>query len=437
MSTTTASTDLTSKLQKVISVLEQRFLEREELIRLLLLGIASGENVLMVGPPGTAKSGLAHTVAQLFGGGGRFFDYLLTRFTTPDEMFGPVSLQQLKQDEFVRRTEGYLPSAEFAFLDEIFKANSAILNALLSILNERVFFNGREKQQVPLVFLMAASNELPEENEQLAALYDRFLFRYEVSYMKTIASYERMFDTPKEPVPALLSVRDLKDIQRRAEGVELSEAIIYMLFQLKTVMEEKEYVVSDRRWKKIGNVWRTSAALNGRTSVSVWDTVYTPHMLWDFPEDLSPLKELFDGVFQEALKREMERELPLGQYDQVLRKWLEREDELHSFQFKREVGANVPKETAERLRRALDESRAELEETARALAKRLTAWQLREQKLDDWIRSQNVLILHADTYAAKFTRLRIQGERILQQLQGLYRTLNDKDIPGFTYDYTL
>ncbi|UQZ81561.1 ATPase RavA [Paenibacillus konkukensis] len=425
-----------NKLEQAIVLLEERFLEREELIRLLLLGLMSHENALLIGPPGSAKSQLARAVSQLFGGGG-WFDYLLTRFTTPDEMFGPVSLQQLKQDVYVRQTAGYLPSADFAFLDEIFKANSAILNALLSILNERVFFNGREKEQVPLVFLMAASNELPEDNDQLAALYDRFLIRYEVGFLKQMSSYEQMFQLPTEPLPSLLSVKDVESVRKAAAAVTIPETLIYMLYRLKTEMETKEFSLSDRRWRKIGEVWKTSAALNGRNTVNVWDTVYTPHMLWDFPEDLHVLQELFQKEFQEALKQESERELPLRAYDQTAKHWLGTEDELHSFQFKKEVGGRMSQEAQEQMKDKLESCRIELEETARALRGKLVQWQQREKDLPGYIRNQNFLLTQTDRFAVKYTHLRIQGERILQTLQGLYRTLFDREIPGVQYDYTL
>ncbi|WP_134683973.1 AAA family ATPase [Brevibacillus migulae] len=427
---------LQRKMEQAITLLERRFLERNELIRLLLLGIMSGENVLLIGPPGTAKSQLARAIGQLFGTE-HWFDYLLTRFTTPDEIFGPVSLQQLKQDQYVRKTSGYLPTAQFAFLDEIFKANSAILNALLSILNERIYFNGREKEPVPLLFLIAASNELPDEQDQLAALYDRFLIRYEVGYLKHASSYEAMFNLPKESLPVVFSLYDAKDVQQAAKEVELPEKLVYFLYRLKQDLEEKEYEISDRRLSKIAHVWKTSAAMHGREQVSIWDTVFTPHMLWDVPEDLPVLKETFEQRFMEALKEDINSELPLRKYNQIAQRWLEKESDLHAFQFKKEIGAKMGKEAAENLRVLLEEARLEIEETARDLRARLLAWLQKEKDLAAFIREKNYLIADAEKYAVKYAHLRIEGERTLQVLQGLYRTIFDREIPGCEYDYTL
>lgn len=430
------SKQLKRKLEQAIHLLEKRFLERSELIRLLLLGIMSGENALLIGPPGTAKSQMARAISQLFGST-HWFDYLLTRFTTPDEIFGPVSLQQLKQDQYVRKTAGYLPTAQFAFLDEIFKANSAILNALLSILNERIYFNGKEKEEVPLLFLIAASNELPDENDQLAALYDRFLIRYEVGYLKSASSYEAMFNLPTEPLPAVFTIYDVKDLQAAAKDVRLPESLVYFLYRLKQDLEEKEFFLSDRRWSKVGHVWKTSAAINGRPAVSIWDTVYTPHMLWDVPEDLPVLQELFERRFTEELKTEINSELPLRRYQQTAQRWLEKESDLHAFQFKKEVGAKMGKDAAQQYRSLLEQCRLDLEETARDLRNRLTSWQQREKDLHAFIREKNELITNVDKYAVKYAHLRIEGERILQMLQGLYRTIFDQEIPGAEYDYTL
>lgn len=432
----TSTIALTNKLREAMHHLENRFQEREELIRVLLLAMMSGESLLLVGPPGSAKSQLARAAAALLGTS-RSFDYLLTRFTSPDELFGPVSLQQLKQDRYIRQTRGYLPDAEVAFLDEIFKASSAILNSLLTLLNERRFHNGAEAQPVPLLTLIAASNELPEEQEGLAALYDRFLFRYETRYLQQIASFERMFQAPDSPPPALLDPAALKQVQERAREARLPEPVLVLLFRLKTLLEEKEYVLSDRRWRRIGRTWQISAAIHGRDEVSVWDTVLTPHLLWDFPEDLEELRGLFAEAWQELLAKELEKELPLPSYRETLRRWLDKEDELSGFQFRKEVGGSLGAGQSERLKGQLDEARAELEDAARSLQGRLTAWQEREKQLPEWIAAQSVFVLHADEYAVRFTRLRIQGEKLLQQVQGLYRSLFDKDIPGIAYDYTL
>lgn len=432
---TPAPTPIQRKMDQAIELLERRFLERSELIRLLMLGMMSGENVLLVGPPGTAKSQLARGIAQLFGSE-HWFEYLLTRFTTPDEIFGPVSLQQLKQDQYVRKTNGYLPSAQFVFLDEIFKANSAILNALLSILNERIYFNGREKETVPIQFLIAASNELPEEDEQLTALYDRFLIRYEVEYLKHASSYEKMLTLPTAPLPVVFSLYDVRDIQEAAAKVEISGPLVYFLFQLKQNLEEKEYQLSDRRWKKIANVWKTSAAIHGREQVTIWDTVFTPHLMWDVPEDLPVMRELFEQQFTEMLKAELENELPLRHFSQIADKWKGKESELHAFQFKKEVGAKLGKEALERNRHLLEESREQLTHAAQDLRYKLLEWLKREKDLQAYILEKNRLIHHVEKYTVKFAYLRIEGERILQQLQRTYRTVFDQDIPGTDYDYT-
>jgi len=423
------------KTEAAVAALEARFLEREELVRLVLLGVMAGENTLLVGPPGTAKSQLARAVSGLFGGAG-WFEYLLTRFTTPDEVFGPVSLRELKQDRYVRQTEGYLPTARFAFLDEIFKSGSAILNALLSLLNERVYYNGREKEQAPLLSLIAASNELPEETEGLAALYDRFLIRYEVGFLKHMSSYERMFTLPAEPVPALLSVADVESVRERAARVALPEPLVLFLFQLKTDADDRDLSVSDRRWRKIGDAWRTSAALNGRDEVSVWDTIFTPHMLWDVPEALPAVREWFESRFDAALAIECEAELPLASYAATLERWTSRKPELMGHQFRKELKA-APAQRPEAADSLLEQARDELLTQGQSLRRALVRFHERERGRPDELRRLNVLLPDPVAAAAKYVTARIRGERVLHDMMALYRALFDADMPGVEYDFTL
>jgi MoxR-like ATPase len=154
-------------LREVIDWLAGPLLERDDHARMLLLALLSGEHVLLVGPPGTAKSALARRVHELVGG--RWFERLVTRFTVPEELFGPLSLSALDEGRYERQTDAYLPTADVAFLDEVFKANSAILNALLGILNERVFDQGAQRVAVPLACLVAATNELPDDDGSCSA----------------------------------------------------------------------------------------------------------------------------------------------------------------------------------------------------------------------------------------------------------------------------
>ncbi|RME56807.1 MAG: AAA family ATPase, partial [Deltaproteobacteria bacterium] len=197
------------KIRRIRSELQGRFLEREREVDGALMALLSGQHLLLIGPPGTAKSMLADELCKRIEDA-VYFQWLLTRFTTPEEVFGAVSLKGLEQDEYRRVTAGKLPECDIAFLDEVFKANSSILNALLTLINERKFHNGREVVQVPLLTLFGASNELPEEDE-LTALYDRFLLRYQVSYLRETFNFLKMLTLPEVPPKrTTLSRRELE-----------------------------------------------------------------------------------------------------------------------------------------------------------------------------------------------------------------------------------
>lgn len=292
------------------SEFEKQFKERTEEINCSLLAILSGEHVLFLGPPGTAKSLLSKSICEVIDG--YFFYYLLTRFTTPEEVFGPLSLKALQQDDFHRKTDGYLPTAHVAFLDEIFKSNSSILNSFLTILNERKFHNGNRVIDVPLLSVFGASNELPEDNESLEALYDRFLFRCSVKYVEDEANFiELLFGKAEKFKPAArLSLQAICDVNDYATQVKVDADVKKIILETRREFRSKNIHLSDRRWKKIVNVLKIASASIGNESVDRSMVLLLQHMTWDRPEQKEHIKNILmdliisGGESLEKLKKE-------------------------------------------------------------------------------------------------------------------------------------
>jgi MoxR-like ATPase len=259
--------------------------ERDVPVRLALLAALAGEHLLLLGPPGTAKSEIARRLRHAFVDAA-FFERLLTRFTVPEELFGPLSIKGLEEDRYERLTRGYLPQTSVAFLDEIFKANSAILNSLLTLLNEREFDNGTVREKTPIVCVIGASNELPQE-DGMDALYDRFLLRCHVGPVSPagFARLVRLETRPCEvPQNLKLSSADLARIREAAAHVTIPDDVLKLLEALRQTLIDEKIEVSDRRWRKIVGLLKTAAFTDGRAEVSLWDCWLLPHCTWSKPE---------------------------------------------------------------------------------------------------------------------------------------------------------
>lgn len=287
--------DLTARLRALRDGLLAGLVERDVAVRLALIAALAGEHLLMVGPPGTAKSLVARRLHLAFDQA-TYFERLLTRFTVPEELFGPLSIKGLEEDRYERLTGSYLPTASIAFLDEIFKANSAILNALLTLLNEREFDNGVKREKTPLIAVVGASNELPD-GEELDALFDRFLLRLHVGPVSK-AAFPALLGLRGEPSPDAveahrLTAADLAEVQRVAQSVAVPDDVLAMLCDLRDWCIAEGIDVSDRRWRKVLKLLQVSALTNGRDSVSIWDCWLLQHCLWNEPETREKLYDWY------------------------------------------------------------------------------------------------------------------------------------------------
>jgi MoxR-like ATPase len=285
------------KLLRIRRELGGQFLERDEVVEGALCALLSRSHLILLGPPGTAKSLLAQELCRRIGGGA-YFQWLLTRFTTPEELFGAVSLKALENDDYRRVTQGKLPEAHIAFLDEVFKASSSILNALLTVMNERIFHNGREPMDVPLITLFGASNELPDEDE-LTALYDRFLLRFAVDYLQEDFRFLQMLQLQPPGERTALSLSELREAQEEAARVLVPEGVLQELATLRRELTRKGLTASDRRYRQSLDVLRARAYLDGRDRVASDDLYFLQHVLWSDPEERrevqASLHELLSG----------------------------------------------------------------------------------------------------------------------------------------------
>jgi len=272
------------KLQKIEKTLNSYFVERADEIHGLTLGVISGNNILYLGPPGVGKSLLVNSWAKLIDKS-NYFSWLLTAYSTPEELAGPYSLKGLESDKFLRNTTGKLPEADIAFIDETWKGNSGVLNFLLTILNERIFFNDGKPVNIPLLTLVGASNELPEEGDGLEAMLDRFTLKYMVKPIKESSNFVKMMQSEPIKNAPLISLEDILSIRKAVKKVTVSKDIIEIIANLKTSLNDKGIKVSDRSYKGCINLLKAEAYYQKRDTVLEGDLDILQHVMWSDPDE--------------------------------------------------------------------------------------------------------------------------------------------------------
>lgn len=339
------------RIHELLAEINRGIYEKETETSLALLAALAGESIILLGPPGVAKSMVARRMKGAFANA-RSFEYLMSRFSTPDEIFGPVSISRLKSsDAYVRATDGYLPTADVVFLDEIWKAGPAIQNTLLTVINEKLFRNGNQEMRLPLKLLVAASNELPAQGEGLEALWDRFVIRIECRNIQQNSNFDAMLLAPdnkeSEIVDEKLRISDEEyaEWQKSISAIAIGEDVLAAIHQIRTAIravaitgtnERRDVYVSDRRWKNIVRLLRASAFMHDRQKAGIADLLPIYHCLWQEPEERDEIRNIilrvaFSGFanrlkeMKESLKEEIRLHRAAMAQKKVSKRQLERD----------------------------------------------------------------------------------------------------------------
>ena len=307
------------RINSLLKQLNERVYEKEHVIALSLLSAIAGESIFLLGPPGVAKSMVARRLKLAFKQANAF-EYLMSRFSTPDEIFGPVSITKLKDEDIYERiVDGYLPTADVVFLDEIWKAGPAIQNALLTVINEKIYRNGKYSIRVPLKGLIGASNELPAIGQGLEALWDRFLVRLMVTGVEDLGEFDRMIASTDDSEPLVDNGLAITTEEYAIWANEIAQVKIhYSIFEVIHILKEKinlfnqriqndgsaqaTLYISDRRWKKLVRLLRASAFLNGRDTIGLSDCMLITHCLWNEVEQMAEVNEMVQETIRQCVE---------------------------------------------------------------------------------------------------------------------------------------
>ncbi len=305
--TVNRDTDLRTRTEALLAALTEGLYERDHAMGLALLTAVAGESIFLLGPPGVGKSLIARRLKYAFRDGVSF-EYLMSKFSTPDEVFGPISIKKLRdEDKYERLTDRYLPGANIVFLDEIWKAGPAIQNALLTILNEKIYRNGEEDLKVNIRGIITASNELPARSANLAPIWDRFLVRLELGKISQYQNFVKMVvdtqDVYEDNIPnaTKLSEEELDRWSEQIDAVDVPAEVLntlqLLLYKIEQYNEQPNHAATqiqiyDRRWKKAVRLLRTSTFLHGRERVNLMDCFLLEHCLWNGPEQREVIREM-------------------------------------------------------------------------------------------------------------------------------------------------